>query len=158
MEENVTQVDLAELSADQTVNDLCYEILWRAGEPMHYRDVASLLLQVKPLETKTPENSIYSRMHTDAQSRFVRVGPGVFGLRTVSDKAEPPPSTSTASQPERKVRIPLFPLYSEMALLLPLLDSQPRAYLQGLFSQIAELRNTDAGRLYAARDVASDQR
>jgi len=31
-----TQVDLTGLSADQTVNDLCYEILRRAGEPMHY--------------------------------------------------------------------------------------------------------------------------
>ena len=137
-----TQLDLTGLSADQTVNDLCYEILRRAGEPMHYRDVASLLLQVKPLETKTPDASVYSRMHTDDQGRFVRVGPGVFGLRTISDKAELSPSASTTIQPERKVRIPLFPLYSEMALLLPILDGQPRAYLQGLFSQIAELRGT----------------
>ena len=46
-----TQVDLTGLSADQTVNDLCYEILRRAGEPMHYRDIACL----KPTSKRNPQ-------------------------------------------------------------------------------------------------------
>lgn len=137
-----TTVDLTGLSADQTVNDLCYEILRRAGKPMHYRDIASLLLQVKPLKTKTPKDSVYSRMLTDQLKRFVRVRPGVFGLHDVSDKATLSSSASTGNQPERKVRIQLFPLCTEMALLLPILDGQPRAHLLGLFNQIAGLRGT----------------
>lgn len=53
-----TPVDLTGLSADQTVNDLCYEILRRAGKPMHYCDVASLLLQVKPFERGAPPTTL----------------------------------------------------------------------------------------------------
>ena len=65
-------VDLSGLSANQTVTDLCYAILQRAGNPLHYRQITELLLQVKPLQTKTPENSVYSRMLLDRKARLVR--------------------------------------------------------------------------------------
>lgn len=130
-------LDLADLSADQTVNDLCYVILQRAGKPLHYRQLANLLTQIKPLETKTPENSVYSRMLTDRQARFVRVDAGVFGLRQVEGVAE-----TMTTLPERKVRIPLFPLYSELCHLLPVLNGCPRANLMEFLNQIANLRGT----------------
>jgi hypothetical protein len=84
----------------------------------YYResDITDLLLQVKKLTTKTPKNSVYSRMLLDKQERFVCIGPGVFGLREVSNQAGSPAAASTAHRSKRKVRIPLFPLYSEMAL------------------------------------------
>ena len=134
-------IDLTGLSPDQTVDDLCYAILERAGKPLHYQQVAELLVQVKPLETKTPENSVYSRMLTDRKARFVRVDAGVFGLRGAEAKGGE--NTAPApKEPERKVRIPLFPLYSDMRLLLPVLDDYPRANLMGFLNQIANLRGT----------------
>jgi hypothetical protein len=48
-----SDINLTGLSPDQTVDDLCYAILERAGKPLHYQQVAELLVQVKPLETKT---------------------------------------------------------------------------------------------------------
>jgi hypothetical protein len=86
----ITAIDLAGLSADQPVNDLCFEILERAGEPLHYRDIASLVLQVRPLTTKTPEKSVYSRMLTDTQERYALLGSGVFGLRDIPGDARLP--------------------------------------------------------------------
>ncbi len=150
------KIDLAGLSADQTVTELCYEILRRAGEPMHYRDITALLLQVKPLKTKTPKASVYSRIHLDKQERFVRVESGVFGLRNVSSQAESPAPTSTARRSKRKVRIPLFPLYSQMALLLPILDGRPRAHLLRLFNRIAR-HAAGASRLDCARRMDSSK-
>lgn len=134
-------IDLTGLSPDQNVDDLCYAIIERAGRPLHYRRVAELLLQVRPLETKTPENSVYSRMLTDRKARFVRVAPGVFGLRGIQATGGKD-TTPVAKQAERKVRIPLFPLYSEMRLLLPVLDNCPRAKLMGFLNEIANLRGT----------------
>lgn len=135
-------IDLTGLTADYTVNDLCYEILCRAGRPLHYRKVAELLLRVKPLETKTPKDSVYARMLLDRKQRFVRVRPGVFGLRdAAAEPGEPSPAEPPATG-ARKVHTPLFPAYSELRLLLPVLDDRPRAHLAGLFSQIAELRGT----------------
>lgn len=133
-------IDLTGLSPDQTVDDLCYAILQRAGQPLHYRRIADLLVQVKPLETKTPANSVYSRMLLDRKSRFVRVDAGVFGLRETEGAAAT--GTAATALPERKVRIPLFPLYSEMRLLLSVLDGCPRTSLMGFLSQIASLRGT----------------
>ncbi len=134
-------IDLAGLAPEQAVGDLCYAILQRAGKPLHYRQITELLLQVKPLETKTPENSVYARMLLDRKARFVRVDAGVFGLRDAD--VETGQSAEAASRdPERKVRIPHFPLYSEMRLLLPVLDGSPRVDLTGLLNQIATLRGT----------------
>ncbi len=134
-------IDLTGLSADQTVTELCYAILQRSGRPLHYREITDLLVQIKPLETKTPENSVYSRMLLDRAERFLRAGAGVFGLRTTEGMPATEVIASTVL-PERKVRIPLFPVYSEMRLLLPVLDGRPRANLMGLLSQIADLRGT----------------
>ena len=136
-----SDIDLAGLSSEQTIDDLCYAILERAGKPLHYRQIAELLVQVKPLETKTPENSVYSRMLTDRKARFVRVAPGVFGLRSAEGKpgqdAAPVPQ-----KPERKVRIPLFPLYSELRLFLPVFNGRSAVSLTGYLNQIANLRGT----------------
>jgi restriction system protein len=132
-------IDLTGLSPDETVTELCYAILKRAGHPLHYRKITNLLMQVKPLETKTPENSVYSRMLLDRKARFVKVSPGVFGLRGSEGKFS---DDVLPMKPERKVRIPLFPLYSEMRLLLPVLDGRPRTSLTGYLNEIANLRGT----------------
>lgn len=134
-------IDLSDLSADQKVDDLCFAILRRAGQPLHYRQIADLLIKIKPLETKTPENSVYSRMLMDRKARFVRVEAGVFGLREIEGVGVAE-ATIVTKLPERKVRIPLFPLYSEMRLLLPVLDGCPRINLMGFLNQISNLRGT----------------
>jgi len=134
-------IDLSGLSSNQTVTDLCYAILQRAGEPLHYRRIAELLVQVKPLETKTPENSVYSRMLLDRKARFVRVDAGVFALRGSTTGVEYEVAQSP-QESDRRVRTPLFPPYNEVRLLLPVLDGQPRANVTGYLAQIASLRGT----------------
>ena len=44
-------IDLSDLTTEQTIGDVCYAILKRAGKPLHYRKITELLLQIKPLET-----------------------------------------------------------------------------------------------------------
>ena len=138
----IPSIDLSHLTADQTVTEICHEILKRAGRPLHYREIMELLLQVKPLKTKTPENSVYARMLLDTQERFVQLGNGMFSLREAGDA---PSMLSAPDKPiasERQVRMPLFPLYSEVRLLLTILNGRPRADLLGLLGTLAELRGT----------------
>ncbi|MFQ5856476.1 MAG: winged helix-turn-helix domain-containing protein [Anaerolineae bacterium] len=73
-------VDLEGLTDGMTIAEVCYALLERAGEPMHYRDLTELLLQVKPLKTKTPADSVYASMLTDARQRFERVAPGMWDI------------------------------------------------------------------------------
>jgi restriction system protein len=135
------EIDFTGLSAEQTVTELCYAILQRAGQPLHYRQVAELLLRVKPLETKTPERSAYARMLRDRKERFVVLGSGMFGLRERHAEGAIL-AVPVVALTDRKVRIPLFPLYREVRLLLPILDGHPRAGLMGFLNQIAALRGT----------------
>jgi restriction system protein len=137
----VLEIDVSGLSSDQTVTELSFAILLRAGQPLHYRQVTDLLLRVKPLESKTPERSVYARMLRDREERFVLLGNGVFQLReTLPERAGG--VTPVVELPERKVRIPLFPLYREVRLLLPVLDGRSRSGLMGFLNQIAALRGT----------------
>lgn len=73
-------LDLEGLTDEMTIAEVCYALLERAGEPMHYRDLTELLLQVKPLKTKTPADSVYASMLTDTRQRFERVAPGVWDI------------------------------------------------------------------------------
>jgi restriction system protein len=68
-----------------TFLDAAYEVLKRAGQPLHYVEIANHALASGLLDTRgqTPEATMGSRLYVDTQrpgSRFRRVSRGVFTL------------------------------------------------------------------------------
>jgi restriction system protein len=73
-----------------TFLDAAYEILKRAGQPLHYAEITARTLAAGLLDTRgqTPEATMGSRLYVDTKrpgSRFRRVSRGIFAL------AEPQP-------------------------------------------------------------------
>ena len=127
--------------------DAAYRVLAEAGEPLHYREIARRILEggLSRSEAKSPATSLNAVLAVEikrngAKSPFVRVAPGVFGLR--SNVAQTQSADGEPEDADLRVRIPLFPRYSELRALLPVLDGRPRAEVTGLRSTIAALRGT----------------
>ena len=85
------------------------------------------------------------------KSHFVRVMPGVYGLREWNlyvqdaDHADMLNATIPAKEDHehgRRVRIPFFPSYTYVRGLLSALDGLPRSDIQGLLNDLVELRGT----------------
>lgn len=130
--------------------------------PMHYKDLASAIIEAGLVQTEaaTPAASLNATIAIDIKrkgkgSAFFRVRPGVFGLRNVHDNAAAPmlQLTSTAqiddSEPagveddaEKRVRVPHFPVYSEVRHLLRVWPGRPRRQVTGLRAAIELLRGT----------------
>jgi len=132
-------------------------ILRTANAPLHYEEITRRALAQGLIATagKTPAATLNAQIAVDIKvngtdSRFVRVQPGVYALRewNLPEAQLGVGEEETFSAPDegrrepRQVRIPLFPLYSHVRRLLPVLDSRPRANLQSLLSRLAELRGT----------------
>ncbi len=70
--------------------DAAYEVLKKAGQPLHYREITARALQMKILDTEgeTPSSSMGALLYTDtlrANSRFIRGEvKGTFNLKTAS--------------------------------------------------------------------------
>ena len=128
---------------------------------MHYQDIANAITAAGLVQTdaSTPAASLNATIAVDIkrkgkESVFVRVKPGVFGLRGLHEPAAPvtttPPSpdgeaeaTDAATDDANlRVRIPLFPVYSELRHLLRVWPGYPRKQVTGLRSAINELRGT----------------
>ncbi len=68
-----------------TVQDLphrevAYQVLKDHGKPMHYKEITAEVLKRSKSTGTTPQNSIFSRLITDTQKRFVKTAKGTFGL------------------------------------------------------------------------------
>jgi restriction system protein len=130
--------------------DAAAKVLDIGGTPLHYRDIAQQAIAQGLIETngKTPEATVNAVICVEIkqqglQSRFVRVRPGVFGLRNwgmESISATLPEITS--DEESRRVRIPLFPSFVELRLMLPIWDGRLRSQIMGLQSTIASLRGS----------------
>ena len=79
----------------------------------------------------------------------MRIKPGVFGLRdkhqddvlaSVDEDAAPHPDGDDAA--DQRVRVPLFPVYTELRHLLRVWPGRPRKQVTGLRSTIGDLRGT----------------
>jgi restriction system protein len=134
-----------------SLSDAAVRVLTAAGEPLHYREITKRMLEQGLVESnsKTPDASLSAVLAVDLQrhgkaSRFVRVGPAVYGLRSWdADAAAPSVETvAEADDEQQRVRIPLFPLYSELRLVLPVWDGRPRSAITHLRATIGELRGT----------------
>ena len=145
-----------------TFRDAAAAVLRERG-PMHYRDLAEEIVKrglVQP-DGKTPAASLNAMIAVEIKtngnkSEFVRVRPGVFGLRALhaaGAKAEPPTdadpgidaghgSSTGKDETEQRVRTPLFPTYREVRHLLKVWPGRPRKQVTGLQATLGELRGT----------------
>ncbi len=60
--------------------EVAYQVLKDNGKPMHYKEITAEVIKRSKSVGTTPQNSIFSRMITDTQKRFVKTAKGTFGL------------------------------------------------------------------------------
>ena len=144
----------------KTLRQAAVDLLREIG-PTHYQELTERILSrgLAASSSKTPAASLNAVIAVDikrngTKSAFIRVKPGVFGLRelhaaettsavgadAVPDSAEEgsPPKDET----EQRVRTPLFPRYREVRHLLQVWPGRPRKQVTGLQATLGELRGT----------------
>lgn len=94
-----------------TFRDAAHEILRRAGQPLHYKEITRLALEQGLVVTKgkTPTDTMYVVITTEIKrgglegrpSHFTKVGRGIFGLAEWKGKIAP--STPLAESPEVQI-------------------------------------------------------
>lgn len=146
-----------------TLREAAIEVL-RALGPMHYEKLTEEVLERYPSSSssKTPAASLNAMFTVDINrngdtSEFVRIRPGVFGLRALhvveATKDSPLEELSSDAEyfarvetrqdePERRVRTPIFPTYREVRCLLRVWPGRPRRQVNGFQATLAELRGT----------------
>ena len=72
--------------SDLPHREVAYLILKENGKPMHYKDITAEVIKRSKSVGTTPQNSIFSRMITDTQKRFVKTAKGTFGLTEWTSK------------------------------------------------------------------------
>ena len=145
----------------KTLRQAAIELLRELG-PTHYRKLIDEILSrgLARSSAAKPGNVLNRTMSTDvkhngAQSQFIRLGPGVYGLRALHSAGpesdgqvsqESPDHTgrdeTAVTEHARRVRIPLFPTYDEVRHLLKVWPGRPKAQVTGLHSALAQLRGT----------------
>jgi restriction system protein len=145
-----------------TFKQAARQVLAERG-PMHYLDLTDAIMAAGLVQTDgaTPAASLNATIAVDIKhkgqaSAFIRIRPGVFGLRGVHEAALPGLSApasdggeaSDGAEPEvrddgsARVRIPLFPVYSELRHLLRIWPGFPRKQITGLRATVNELQGT----------------
>ena len=138
------------------------EILREVGQA-HYRDIAREIQNrgLASLGGKTPEATVNAKISLDIKlhgdsSEFVRLTPGVYGVRnerTLDPSSEDPLGAeqeqatvedhgTTEIEAERRVRVPLFPVYEEARHVLRVWPGWTRKQITGFHSTLAGLRGT----------------
>lgn len=148
-----------------TLREAAVQVL-RASGPLHYSQLIEQILSHGlssiSAEAKTPAATLRAMIAVDikrngTKSEFIRVRPGVFGLRALHagddsldlTPEELSPDSDGTCTPEEKqddlehrVRTPLFPIYREVRHLLKIWPGRPRKQITGLQTSFAELRGT----------------
>jgi restriction system protein len=136
------------MSGTMTFKEAAIRVLRERG-PMHYEDLAAAILAAGLVHTAgaTPAATLSTALAVDLKRRgeesdFVRLGPGVFGLRGVHEAAEPmlrvqasmeaSGEESAVDDANTRVRVPFFPRYSEVRQLLRIWPGTPRKRVTGL--------------------------
>lgn len=134
-----------------SLGDAAVHVLTEAGEPLHYREITKRVLEQGLAESnsKTPDASMAAVLAVDLKShglssRFVRTRPGVFGLRSWqgTDAMSSELATHDEVDGQQRVRVPLFPTYSELRRVLRTWAGKPRASVTHLQATIGKLRGT----------------
>ncbi|MEZ4226981.1 MAG: restriction endonuclease [Polyangiaceae bacterium] len=149
------------MAETKTLRQAAADVLRERG-PLHYQALTEEVLTrgLATSSSKTPAASLNAMIAVDIKrngnkSEFVRVRPGVFGLRALhaaGAKAEPPSPDAVPregedgipakDETEQRVRTPLFPTYREVRHLLKVWPGRPRKQITGLQATLGELRGT----------------
>jgi len=130
--------------------DAAFHVLDEAGHPIHYAKLTDQILErgIAKSASKTPAASLNAVLAVDikgkgSSSRFRRVSAGVYGLRAwVAPDTHQAGDSTGHTDDDRRVKVPLFPLYSEVRQLMPAWDGRLRSDITGLHSTFAHLRGT----------------
>lgn len=140
------------MASEVTLREAAIRVLTERG-PLHYQEPTQAVFDagLAANSSATPDASLNAMIAVDIkrkgkQSLFVRIKPGVFGLR---DKRQDEVLAAVDEDALRKaddeatnqrVRVPLFPVYIELRHLLRVWPEPPRRQSTGLHSTIGGLR------------------
>ena len=129
--------------------------LLRERGPMHYRTLAQSIVagQLVQTDATNPAASLNATIAVDIkrkgrESAFVRMGRGVFGLQGLhqpTGEVVPDPrgvGEEGSGDVDSRVRVPYFPVYSELRHLLHVWPGRPRKQVTGLRAALVDLRGT----------------
>ncbi len=127
-----------------TFPDAATTVLKAAGEPLHYREVTARALVQKLLESdgNTPEASMartFSTIAKDPAGLFVRVAPGVYGLREWVETGQ---LVLAAGAGAGRSMTPHYPSYEEIRSLLRIWDGLEAGAIPRMLSSIWDLTGT----------------
>ncbi len=121
-------------------------VLAEGGKPLHYREITRRALASGFVETsgKTPEATMNAQIATQLKrqgddSTFVRLRPGIFGLRRWLEEGRLEPS---AIKKGGRPLVAHYPVYARVRDVLPVWNSAPRGAITGMQSAIWEHRGT----------------
>lgn len=150
------------MTTQKTLREAAIDVLREQG-PMHYQELTERILAdgMASSASKTPAASLNAILAVDIksngdQSRFMRVRPGVFGLRVPAESGEAPahPDGSGGTKErgdagegvpdasEQRVRTPFFPVYGEVRHLLRVWPGRSRKEITGLEATLRQLTGT----------------
>lgn len=121
-------------------------ILADEGKPLHYGEITKRALDRGILKSqgKTPEETLNARISVEIKqhgdkSVFVRTEPGTFGLRQWITTGQLPKDDMWTGEDDALVRVPAFPVYEELRLLLPVWIGLAPERITGLNRTITNL-------------------
>jgi restriction system protein len=129
-----------------TYAEAAIKVLADADKPLHYKEITDRALANGYCTTnaKTPDQSLYTaiayQMGRGDKSDFVKVSPGVFGLREWKESSSE--IAESIEETEYKIRVPHYPAYEEVRRLLPILDGLQASEFTGMQSEIFGLTGT----------------
>lgn len=123
-------------------------ILGEEGKPLHAKEIIAKALKKGYLHTegKTPAATMQAILavavkNKGDKSQFVRVRPGIYGLREWFGEE------TVNEEKKHNVRIPFYPIYESLAVLLPILQGVERTEYTGLNGKIWQLTGTPQSNL-----------
>ena len=150
------------MAQDKSLRNAALRVIRELG-PLHYRRLTEEILSrgLATSYSKTPAASLNAIVAVDikrngTKSEFIRLRPGVFGLRGVhasqaltdesvsseQDALNYEPATPEIDKTERRVRTPFFPTYATVRHLLAVWPGRPRKQITGLQKAVLDLRGT----------------
>ncbi|MDB4775710.1 restriction endonuclease [bacterium] len=125
------------------------EVLDEAGTPLHYEEITKRSLERGLVETqgKTPSASMNAQMAVKIKrmgdaAPFVRTEPGVFALTRWIEDGVLASSDVMDDDSDRMIRIPHYPRYSKLRLLLPCLAGLTKRDVTWMKGEIYALKGT----------------
>ena len=123
-------------------------ILEEAGTPLHLKEIWNRIAQKGLVQVtgKTPDASLAALFSITSRKKgknfpFVKTEPGTWRLRGHAEDATPD-NSEDAVEDDRRVRLPVFPLYSEVRLVMDVWKGRLPRDITGFKSAVFELRGT----------------